>query len=291
VADARIIDTSNYQHSPDWAAVLASGVAGGICKATEGLSYRDPTFPASWAALGQRNAVRGAYHFGHPDQDPVAQADFFLAYVTPLGLNRTDILVLDLETGTGNMDAFTWNFLVHVQAKTGITPMFYSYGPFIRAHLTDRRLATYPLWIAAYQPNRPPCPPPWTSYALWQHTDSARVPGISGAVDESYLIQPVQPAQPVTVAEAKMRVNNPVAAHRRPGAGPEQFAVMGADGALFCFNGAPYCDAYNAHSNLWGGDSPNTNRAGVGFAWDDDGWGYSQYFDDGARYSWRAEGH
>lgn len=276
----RIIDVSSYQGAVDWGAVLGSGVAGGIVKATEGLSYRDPTFPANWAALGQHTAIRGCYHFGHPDQDAVAQADFFLSYVAPHGINANDILVLDLEVGTGNMDAFAWNFLVHVQAQTNIRPWLYSYGPFIKAHLTDQRLAAFPLWVAAYQSKPPPCPPPWSAFACWQHTDAARVPGVAGNVDESYLIQPV------TVAEAKMRVPNPVAAHHRSGFGIEQFAVMGADGAFYCFNGAVYADAYNAHPELGGGV-----RAFVDFEWDPDGWGYTQYADDGAFYHWRAQGH
>ena len=276
----RIIDTSNHQGTVDWGAVLGSGVAGAILKATEGTSYRDPTFPAGWAALGARHAIRGAYCFGHPDQDPVAQADYFLSYVTPHGLEPSDILVLDLEVGNGNMDAFAWNFLVHVQAETNIRPMFYSYGPFIRAHLTDRRLAAFPLWLAAYQPSPPAAPAPWTSYVLWQHTDSAQIPGVAGNCDESI-------GNIITEAQAMARISNAVAAHRRPGGGPEQFAVIGRDGSMFCFNGAPYCDAYNAHPELGG---PNV-RAAVGFAWDDDGWGYTQYFDDGARYSWRLQGH
>lgn len=96
---------------------------------------------------------------------------------------------------------------------------------------------------------------------------------------------------PITETQAMARVPNPVAAHHRPGAGPEQFAVMALDGAMYTYNGAPYCDAYNAHSNLWGGASPNTNRAGVDFNWDDDGWGWTQYMDDGAFYHWRAAGH
>lgn len=93
-------------------------------------------------------------------------------------------------------------------------------------------------------------------------------------------------AQPTTVAEAKLSVPNPVAAHHRPGAGPEQFAIMSADGAMYCFNQAPYCSAYNAHPELGG-----AVRVGVDFEWDADGWGYTQYMNDGAFYHWRAAGH
>jgi hypothetical protein len=61
---------------------------------------------------------------------------------------------------------------------------------------------------------------------------------------------------------------------------------MAADGSMWAFNGAPYCDAYNAHPDLGG-----AVRGGVDFNWDDDGFGYTQYMDDGAWYHWRAQGH
>lgn len=99
------------------------------------------------------------------------------------------------------------------------------------------------------------------------------------------------PAPHVTETQAMARVPNPVAAHHRPGAGPEQFAVMGVDGSMYAFNGAPYCSAYNAHPEWWGGASPTVNRAAVDFEWDADGWGWTQYFDDGAHYGLRAAGH
>jgi hypothetical protein len=257
VADTRIIDVSNFQRSVDWGAVLGSGVAGGICKATEGLSYRDPTFPANWSALGQRNAFRGAYHFGHPDQDPVAQADFFLGYVG--AVKPTDLLVLDLETGTGNMDAFAWNFLVHVQARTGVAPVFYSYGPFIRAHLTDRRLATFKLWLAAYQPNRPACPAPWTSYALWQHTDSARVPGVAGAVDESFLIDPAALAAP-TAQVVRAMYDPPIGPIAAVWQNPDGCVVAGVspDGDVYAW-GTPWQGNVRGKS-YWG----NRKAAAIG---------------------------
>src|SRR5581483_8255936 len=106
--------------------------------------------------------------------------------------------------------------------------------------------------------------------------------GCPGDLRKAQRQQIVDLARPTTEAQAMARVANPVAAHRRPGAGPEQFAIMAADGAMYAFNGAPYCHAYNEHPE-WGGNV----RAGVDFEWDADGWGWTQYFDDGAHYSLR----
>lgn len=204
----RILDVSSYQGQVDWAAVVGSGRAGGICKATEGLGYVDRTFARNWQILGGMNATRGAYCFAQPDRaapEPTAQR--FLSVVGPV--KPTDILVLDLEVGNGDLSAWALRWLALVKARTGITPWLYSYAPFIRAHLTDPALAAYPLWLAAYQRPPPVCPAPWHSYILWQHTDSAAVPGIAGKVDESVGDLPASVVVPV-VAASVVAVPGPV---------------------------------------------------------------------------------
>lgn len=184
MTQVRIPDVSDYQGIVNWSQVLASGRAGGICKATESTSYKAKTFPGNWSTLKALGAVRGAYHFARPGRSaPEAQADYFLAAVGTWQPN--DLLILDLEDGTGNLDGFALAFLNRVQAHTGIVPWLYSYGPFVRAHLSSPQLAAYPLWLAAYQSAPPACPPPWKTYQLWQHTDQAQIPGIKGACDES----------------------------------------------------------------------------------------------------------
>jgi hypothetical protein len=39
------------QGSIDWAAVASSGIAFAMCKATEGTTYQDPTFPTNFEAI------------------------------------------------------------------------------------------------------------------------------------------------------------------------------------------------------------------------------------------------
>jgi GH25 family lysozyme M1 (1,4-beta-N-acetylmuramidase) len=196
----RLPDVSNYQGLVDWAQVLVSGRAGGICKASEGMNFVDATFARNWKVLGDLNAVRGAYHFARPGSSlPAQQAIRFLGAVKTW--KAGDILVLDLEAGDGNLSSWALGWLHEVQTQTGIVPWLYSYGPFIRAHLTDPALAAYPLWIAAYQTSPPTCPPPWKTYVLWQHTDKATVPGIRGGCDESVaalLPGPAPGQQPAT---------------------------------------------------------------------------------------------
>lgn len=188
--EIRIPDVSDYQASVNWPQVLASGRAGGIVKATEGTTYKAKTFAPNWKTLGEFGAVRGAYHFARPGRgSPEAQAEHFLAAVGTW--QPADLLVLDLEDGDGNLDAFAVAFLARVEQQTGIVPWFYSYAPFIRTHITDRRLARYPLWLAAYTSKAPVAPAPWARWQLWQHTDKAVIPGIKGGCDESVGTLPI----------------------------------------------------------------------------------------------------
>lgn len=68
-----------------------------MCKATEGTTYRDPTFNANWAGLKAAGIPRAAYHFFRPALDPVAQARFFAATVVAQGLDEEDGVALDCE--------------------------------------------------------------------------------------------------------------------------------------------------------------------------------------------------
>jgi GH25 family lysozyme M1 (1,4-beta-N-acetylmuramidase) len=193
--DVRLPDVSSYQGMVDWAQVLGSGRAGGIVKASEGMNFIDGQFIRNWNALGDLKAVRGCYHFARPGSSlPAQQAQKFLGVVRTW--KPTDLLILDLEVGDGNLSSWALGWLHEVQSQTGIVPWLYSYGPFIRQHLTDPALAAFPLWLAAYQDRPPACPPPWKTYQLWQHTDKATIPGIGGQCDESVgtLDQPASPA-------------------------------------------------------------------------------------------------
>jgi hypothetical protein len=191
-------DVSSYQGQVDWQAVKQSGCTFGICKATEGTTYTAPTFRKNWEQIDAVGLSRGCYHFARPDASGAkAQAEKFLATVATW--KPADLLVLDIEDGTGNLSAWALDWLATVYAATGIVPWLYSYAPFIRAHLTASALAAYPLWLAAYQPQPPTCPAPWKTYGLWQHTDKAQIPGIKGGCDESVGTLP-DPAPPAVEA-------------------------------------------------------------------------------------------
>lgn len=253
----KFIDVSNHQGVVNWDQVKASGRIGSICKATEGTGYADPYFHSNFNALAARNMFRGAYHFARPNNNTAsAEANFFLSTVG--ALKPGDILVLDIEVGTGGLSAWALQWLDIVHQKTGILPWVYSYGPFLSAHLTAPGLAAYPLWLAAYQSTQPPVHAPWTKMVAWQHSSSVQVPGVSGNCDESYLLVPLPPKE-VKAMYSPNLVLEPIAASLQYNGG----TYLAADSGAFYAFGAPAIlgpngQAYFAGRHvavLWPGDS------------------------------------
>ncbi|MGI5271917.1 glycoside hydrolase family 25 protein [Nonomuraea sp. CA-218870] len=166
-------DVSNYQPDHDWA---SSPAEFGIIKATEGTSFRDHTFARHWAELDKKGIVRGAYHYGHPRNNPIAEAEHFLSVVNSQPGKPGDLLVLDLETTNGRsvaeVNAWAKAWLSHVEAKTGVKPMFYSGWHF--ADTYGAGLADYPLWVAHYGKPKGQITPPadWKSWTIHQYSDS-----------------------------------------------------------------------------------------------------------------------
>ena len=119
-------DVSHYQGTIDWGQVKAAGASFAMAKATEGNSYKDPTFHTNW--VGMKSAgikVRGAYHFGRPADTAQSQADLFVAAIGTMAAG--DFTVLDIEQSDSQspatVAAFSAEFCKLVKAKTG-RPVF-----------------------------------------------------------------------------------------------------------------------------------------------------------------------
>ena len=118
--------------------------------------------------------MRGAYHFGHPRDNPIAEADFFLSVVNRQQARPGDLLVLDLESSDGRsvseVNAWAKAWLARVQTKTGVKPMVYSSWNF--ANTYGAGLAQYPLWVAFYSGGIVTPPADWKSWAIHQYSDT-----------------------------------------------------------------------------------------------------------------------
>jgi len=190
----RGIDVSHYQKDVNWLEIARDDIQFAFAKATEGLSYVDPSFQRNWTQMREAELARGAYHLGRPGSDPETQAEHFAAVVG--GLSFLDLPpVLDLEVSDGHPTAavLDWAraFINRAESLFQRELMIYT-GGFWRLTLgnpKDSFFGIRPLWLAAYNQN-PVVPASWTRWTFWQYTDGtqnvpSKVAGVNGPVDQS----------------------------------------------------------------------------------------------------------
>lgn len=188
-------DVSRWQHpngaAIDWAQVKAGGSSFAIIKATEGGTYTNPYFTSDTAAARAAGLAVGAYHYARPALPFTTasdQANYFAAVLGDVRTPATLPPILDLET-TGGLSAgqlVTWAqiFTETLRSATGRTPVIYTYRSFWNVQMAGTSaFLRSPLWLAAYT-STPPAPVGgWPAWSLWQHTSSARIPGVVTNVD------------------------------------------------------------------------------------------------------------
>jgi lysozyme len=172
-----VVDLSHHNADPDFAVARdRGGIVGIVHKATQGLTYADPTYAERRAAAVVEKLLWGAYHFG-TGSDGVQQAEHFLSVVQP---DDATLLVLDFEAnpqGPSMTLEEARAFATHVMEATGRWPGLYS-GHYIKELLGTRAdpvLANCWLWLAQYGPTAV-VPPNWASWTMWQYTDGGLGP-------------------------------------------------------------------------------------------------------------------
>lgn len=172
-----IVDISHHNKVTSFTKVRQAGVLGVIQKATQGVSFKDPTFASNRKRIRDAGLLFGAYHFGTAG-DAAAQADFLLSTAGGSGA----LLVLDFEPNPQGHDMSLLEaeqFVHHVFAATGRYPGLYS-GHTIKEALAaagiqrpdQTELSKCWLWIAQYGP-APLIPKVWDRWTMWQYTDGA----------------------------------------------------------------------------------------------------------------------
>ncbi|MBI5497228.1 MAG: SH3 domain-containing protein [Deltaproteobacteria bacterium] len=181
------VDVSYWQGRVDWSTVSAAGHVFGFARISDGLRYVDTQFANNWQGMAEQGMVRGAYQFFRSNLDPVQQADLVIAKIEAAGGLADDDLgvVLDLES-TDGMSAATvvarakvW--LQRVEEATGRRPMVYTAA--FMSSVIGNNFRDYPLWVANYGATCPVMPSGWSQWAIWQYSDSGRIPGLTGNFD------------------------------------------------------------------------------------------------------------
>lgn len=195
------VDVSSHVGTVDWTAVRAAGHTFAFVKATEGEDLADPTFETWWPAMKEAGVVRGAYHFYVTEDDPTAQAEFFISRVdlAPGDLAPVvDVELIGQGTQPGLADRLR-TFLSILEAHYGVKPIVYTAPNFWNANVGEG-FGDHPLWIAEYGVDEPAVPTGWTTWHLWQHTGDAAVPGVEKSADLSR----VNPSPEVDLSELVM---------------------------------------------------------------------------------------
>jgi lysozyme len=186
------IDVSNWQGVIDWLQVRAAGKRFVIAKASEGVGYQDRSYDRNKAGAMAQGLAFGAYHFARPENDPVAEADWFIEVA---GYRRGMIIpALDLERTGGrspaSLTSWTKAWLQRVYERLGVRAMIYTSPSFWRQNLDNTAwFANHGyaiLWAAHWErPGPSVAASNWAgrSWTFWQYSNTGTVPGIDGYVD------------------------------------------------------------------------------------------------------------
>nr|WP_120492806.1 GH25 family lysozyme [Corynebacterium lactis] len=191
------IDVSKWQHpggvALNWEKVAASGQKFAFIKATDPTEGDSAYFVDDSVAASKAGLIVGSYHKAHPDQSATAQADAYAALLAkrdaaaPNAKTLPPVLDIELDKGLkpAALQAWTKEFLQRIEAKTGETPIVYTYRSFWKVQMGNSTdFTNYPLWLAAYQDNVPSdIPGGWTSMLFWQRSSTGKVNGIPTNVD------------------------------------------------------------------------------------------------------------
>lgn len=180
------IDVSNWQGQVDWAGQRAAGKRFAYVKATEGTSYKSPSFSHQYTGSYTQGFIRGSYHFALPDRSSgTAQADWFVNNGGGWSADgKTLPGALDMEWNPYGATCFgktqagmvTWiqDFVKRYKARTGRAPVIYTNTNWWNqcvGHDT-RFAAEVPLWIARYSTAAGTLPTGWSYYTFWQYSDT-----------------------------------------------------------------------------------------------------------------------
>jgi lysozyme len=138
-----VIDISHHDGNVNLAKAKEDGILGVIQKATQGQTFKDPTYQRNRQKAKDAGLLWGAYHFG-TGSDGLKQAQHCLDTV---GNNPRTLLALDFEP---NPTGPSMDLVTHINGETGRFPGFYS-GHYIKQLLgtsTDPILAECWFWLA-----------------------------------------------------------------------------------------------------------------------------------------------
>jgi len=169
--DIWVVDLSHHNTVKSFTSAAADGLIGVIHKATEGASYKDPTYKGRESQARGAGLLWSSYHFMRPGN----QRDHFKAYLNFAAPREGERVCLDYEDEKLSLSSLydAMDYISEVRPDLQMT--IYS-GHLLKEQLgskNDARLAKASLWIAQYTTAGSPSWPTatWPQWTLWQYTD------------------------------------------------------------------------------------------------------------------------
>jgi lysozyme len=191
VTSALVLDHSSNNPLPTPAACAELGAA--IEKLSEGNGYLNPTAADAIAIYRAAKLPVGGYHFLHPEEAIGPQVSLFAEQLRRFGIGRAFV---DVELGLDGSasepsGAAEWHELGELVAAFVTELEETASHPAVTVYTSESwdaqgiTPAGVDLWLAAYGLGTPPAARPPRTCALWQWTDTGRLPGLAPA-DLSY---------------------------------------------------------------------------------------------------------
>ena len=181
------VDVSDYHSTISWTQV-AQTKSFAYTRARDGVTFTDTTFLTNYVRIKDAGLKAGAYLFFEPAQDPVQQANLFVAQLRQAGFAFGDLTpALDVEVTGGQVSttivARLQTAVTVIKDSLHVTPVIYTAISLWNPNVGSTAFGSDPLWDAYYHPDCPSLPTGWNTWALWQYTDTGTVPGIGNFVD------------------------------------------------------------------------------------------------------------
>ena len=193
------LDVSSYQGNVNWSQVASQGGTFAYIKSTEGTYYHDSSyFPQQYNGSYDAGLVRGAYHFGIPDNSSgAAQADYFVAHGggwSPDGHTLPGMLDIEYNPygaecyGLSQTQMVVWvkSFVAEYLHLTGQRPSIYTTTDWWKTCTGNATGFADGLVIANYGSSPYPLPASWTSYDIWQYSPQGIFPGDQDRFNGTY---------------------------------------------------------------------------------------------------------
>jgi GH25 family lysozyme M1 (1,4-beta-N-acetylmuramidase) len=196
------LDVSHWEGTIDWATVKSQGAKFAYIKATEGTTYRDPTFSTNYLQAFNQGIIRGAYHYARPDiSSGGVQADYFATHGGGWSADGLTLPgALDIEWGAASQGgdcyglsqsaivAWIRAFSNEYRARTTRWPVIYTSTKWW-TECTGNKGAfstTNPLWVARRSSTVGTLPFNWSYQTIWQYAYSGAFPGDQDRFNGTY---------------------------------------------------------------------------------------------------------